>query len=110
MNQSKEYGLREDISLQLEAGLEHIMPIFLLEMREYVEAIEDALDEEDYSRVQSLGHTIKGTAGNFGLGPIVDIGKSLETAARGQNSSATRTLNGYLTNCLEQLEKAGLNR
>ena len=63
---------------QGDAELRPIIPMFVAEMQGYVVAIEQALKTRNFGAIQALGHTIKGTAGYFGIDSIIDIGRSLE--------------------------------
>ena len=70
----------EMIRVEVDPALEHIIPIFVEEMQEYVRAIANALDDGDFALIDDLGHTIKGTASNFRIAPLTEIGSSLESA------------------------------
>jgi len=83
--------------------LEAIIPIFLEEMREYVEAITSAMEVSDFQAIQALGHTIKGTAGNFGVVAISDIGRSVESAANGGDLESLGALVNELSACLGRI-------
>jgi HPt (histidine-containing phosphotransfer) domain-containing protein len=94
-------GLRvEKIVVQVDADLEDLIPEYLQNRRQDVEAILKALENQDYETIRVLGHTMKGTGGGYGFDAITDLGQTLEEAAKNQNepaiSQATAALRDYL--------------
>ena len=47
-----------------------------------IEAIQQALEQDDVDMLTSLAHQLKGAGGGFGFTPITDAARQLEKAAR----------------------------
>jgi CheY-like chemotaxis protein/nitrogen-specific signal transduction histidine kinase len=54
--------------------------VFLVNVRENVVTIQNALSCADFCTVEHLGHGMRGAGGMFGFQPITDIGRALENA------------------------------
>lgn len=65
-----------------------LVPEFLRNRRDDVEAIRSLLEAAEFGRVQSLGHRMKGTGKSYGFATISRIGASIEQAAH-QNDAAS---------------------
>ena len=67
--------------------------------------IEDALDMNDFKKIASEAHSIKGSAANLLLADIVDIAKQLEIDARSKNRSAILNLTKKIEYLVEKLNE-----
>ena len=94
----------DEAVIHVAVELKHIIPMFLEEMRGYVEAIRQALGKREFPAIRVLGHTISGTASYFGIDPIIGIGKSLESAAKEQNPETVRALANRVSNYLDRIQ------
>ncbi len=94
----------EKIIALVEARLEKILPNFLAKRREDIKSMPAVLEQGDYETIRIFGHRMKGTGGSFGLDAITDIGKSLEQAAKNQDSEGIRKLLGRFSTYLERVE------
>ena len=94
----------EEIIVHVDAELEDIVPIFLENRHKDIGAILEALKQNDYESVQTLGHSMKGAGGGYGFDAITDIGQSLDQAAKATDSEEIRKLLGELSTYLDRVE------
>ena len=78
-----------------------LVPGFLQNRREDVEAMRPLIEAGDFGRVQALGHRMKGTGQSYGFAEITRIGGAIELAAH-QNDAVrlerlVNDLDAYLT-------------
>ena len=78
------------ITLHVDQGLEEIVPGFLENRRRDVQTIETALQENNLSQIQVIGHRMKGDGGGYGFDVISTIGEALEQAALREDRDAIR--------------------
>jgi CheY-like chemotaxis protein len=84
-------GRRSDaMSPELEAKLRALAPGYLSGRRRDLEAIERALERQDYKTIWELGHRMSGTGGAFGFPQITEIGGSLHKAAGERDAEGIR--------------------
>ncbi|NQT74034.1 MAG: Hpt domain-containing protein [Chloroflexi bacterium] len=88
----------------VEEELADLIPGFLDNRWNDVEAIDEALATRDYETVRVLGHSMKGSGGGYGFGAITDIGKSLEVAAKERDAEEIRKWLKELAYYLEIVE------
>ncbi|KAB8029066.1 Hpt domain-containing protein [Fluviispira multicolorata] len=69
-------------TIVLDKDFEEIIPEFLIKRKTDIVIIQKALEDGDYSLVESLGHKLKGTCGSYGFKDLSEIGKKIEDAAK----------------------------
>lgn len=69
------------IVVQIDPGLEAIVPGFLANRQRDVATIEASLKQGDLHTIRLLGHRMKGDGGGYGFDRISTIGHHLEEAA-----------------------------
>jgi CheY-like chemotaxis protein len=69
-----------------------LVPAFLENRRAEVTMYRQALDQDDYARIQASAHKMKGTGRGYGLIAISRIGSDLELAAHQKDAVAMRRL------------------
>jgi histidine phosphotransfer protein HptB len=80
----------EKIVVQVDADLEDLIPGYLQNRRQDVDAILQALENQNFETIRILGHTMKGTGGGYGFDAITEMGRALEAAAKDKNGPAIR--------------------
>jgi len=70
--------------------LREVIGVFLEDAPGLVEGVRRALDNGDAAAVYRAAHTLKGSAGNFGVPHIVSSAIRIESDARGNNLPAAR--------------------
>jgi len=100
----EEVGIRIDaIPVHVEHKFAHLIPAYLLNCRQNVVAMTDALDRIDFETVTFLGHQMKGSGGAFGFQAITDIGAALQEAGESADTAASRRSVGELSSYLDRL-------
>ena len=90
----------DKIVVQVDADLEDLIPGYLQNRHKDLEAIQQALEKQDFESIRVLGHSMKGTGGGYGFDAITAIGRTLEEGAKSRNAQAIQqgiaTLREYL--------------
>ena len=92
------------IVVYVDADIMELIPVFLENQQEELDALVEACGQNDYETIQVLGHNIKGCGGAIGFDAITDIASSLEQSAKEQDSEQVRKLVGDLSSYLDRLE------
>jgi CheY-like chemotaxis protein/HPt (histidine-containing phosphotransfer) domain-containing protein len=101
---SEEESIRIDvIPVRVEHKFAHLIPAYLLNCRQNVVAMADALDRVDFETVTFLGHQMRGSGGAFGFQAITDIGAALQEAAESADTVASRKSVGDLSSYLDRV-------
>jgi PAS domain S-box-containing protein len=80
------------------------IPAYLLNCRQNVNFILDALDRVDLETVTFLGHQMSGSGGMFGFQEITDIGAALEQAAQNADFETSRKWASELSSYLDRVD------
>jgi HPt (histidine-containing phosphotransfer) domain-containing protein len=91
-------NLQEDEDL----GLAELIPQYLALCQRDLMRLKAALEASEWNSVRVLGHNLKGSGGAYGFPELTEIGASIETSAKEQNSSAAREGIDRLTHFLNQ--------
>lgn len=94
----------EKIMVRIDPELKDLIPEYLENRYKDIDCMTKALEQNDYSTVQILGHSMKGSGGGYGFEGITEIGLALEQAAKCQNSEGIRKLTSELRTYLECVE------
>lgn len=70
---------------RLDAALQQMTPTFLQNRHRDVTALQAAITEKNFNHIKTIGHSIKGLAGSYGLHGIGTIGSAIERAASAQD-------------------------
>ena len=95
---------QDKITVYIDADLEDLIPGFLENRHSDIQAINQALQEENYESVQVIGHGMKGAGGGYGFEEISEIGDKLEQAAKNEEKRTIRILADELAAYLEKVE------
>ena len=80
------------------------IPAYLLRCRENLVTMSEAVNQNNFEQISSLGHQMRGSGGMFGFQRITDIGVAIEAAAERFDVIALRRELGELTTCLNCIE------
>ena len=92
------------VVVRVDEDLEDLIPDFLQNRHEDVQAIQQLLSANDYETISRLGHSMKGCGGGYGFDMITDIGASIEVAAKGQDADEVQKWLAELENLLGNIE------
>jgi CheY-like chemotaxis protein/signal transduction histidine kinase/HPt (histidine-containing phosphotransfer) domain-containing protein len=73
------------IYVNVRPDFREITPRFLTSIRENLETVRKALEENDYETIKIIGHRLKGEAKTFGFEPVSDFGLFIQGAAIRKN-------------------------
>ena len=74
----------DKIIVKIDPDLEDLIPGFLENRGKDRDSLKAALDNSDFSAMQSIGHSLKGVGGGYGFTGMSEIGAAIETAAKGE--------------------------
>jgi CheY-like chemotaxis protein/HPt (histidine-containing phosphotransfer) domain-containing protein len=83
-------------TVQVEEGMEDVVPGYLAKRRAEVPFYQSALGREDYDSIGKFAHKMKGTGSGYGFPMLTEIGTAMEKAAMESDG-------GQLRECIEQL-------
>jgi histidine phosphotransfer protein HptB len=104
MNSPKTNATQSRIVVFIDADLEELIPNYLHNRHQDVQALKAALIEGNFERLRLLGHGMKGSGGGYGFDRITELGAALETAAIRQEKSALGASIAQLQDFLERLD------
>jgi HPt (histidine-containing phosphotransfer) domain-containing protein len=88
------------IIVRVDPDLEDLIPGFLENRRNDIQAMQEALEQGDFETIRKLSHTMKGVGGGYGFDAITTISREIGEAAEQRNVSGVREglnkLSGYL--------------
>ena len=87
MNDPFETKPSEKILIRIDPDIADLIPGFLNNRRRDVEFLIQAMKQEDFESIRTVGHRMKGDGGGYGFQDISTIGAALEHAATDRNSS-----------------------
>lgn len=75
----------EKIVIHADPDLADEIPWYMGQVKDYTEAIEKAISENDFETIEDAGHRMKGSGQAFGFDAVSEMGKSIEEAAKEKN-------------------------
>ncbi len=93
--------LDPDSDIPLE--LKQFVPEYLGVMKQYTAEMFTLLETDDFERIRSLAHNIKGTGGSYGFPELTHLAAALETSARTLDALAVKGGLSELSKFLEQV-------
>ncbi len=92
------------IVVQIDGGLEELIPGFSQNRQDDLKNMREALSTGDYETIRILGHGMKGTGGAYGFDEITSIGRVLEDAGNRRDAEIIRRSVEDLASYLERVE------
>ncbi len=92
------------IRVAVDEDLLELIPGYLENRRHDIGEINNALVQDDFETIRSLGHKMKGSGGGYGFDAISDIGRALENAAKDRRAQEIRDQLERLQYFLDNLE------
>jgi len=96
--------MSDRITVEVEADLEDLVPVFLDNRRKDVARLEALLEADDYTEIRKIGHSLKGVGGGYGFDPITDLGAEIETAALAGDAATIRQARARLADYLDRVD------
>lgn len=92
----------DKIVVHVDIDLEDLIPGFLENRQKDVQSLESALKENDFEKLRSVGHNLKGVGGGYGFPDMSMMGAEIEEGAKENNmekvSENVQKLSHYLSN------------
>jgi len=76
--------------ITLDPDLEPLIPAYIERRHEELLTLQEALNQQDFSLLQNVGHNLKGSGAGYGFSAISELGGGLEKAAMESNLTAAR--------------------
>lgn len=76
--------------IQVEQGMEDIVPVYLEKRRAEVAVYADALAREDFDSIKGLAHKMRGTGAGYGFPMLTEFGGAIEQAAKSRDAAQVR--------------------
>lgn len=90
--------------VRVDADLEAIIPRYFEIQQEQVRILEQAIQGQDSSTIQSIGHKLKGTGSSYGFPELTELGAALEIAGKNNALSEAREIKQTVLNFLNHVE------
>lgn len=95
---------KKHVEVHIDEELKELIPGYLKNRHKDIESITEALKNDDFSTIQTLGHSMKGSGGGYGFDLISEIGKKLEQAAKDKSRETITACLTELKDYLDHLE------
>lgn len=92
------------IVVKVDPDIQELIPEFLKNRNEDVAKIFSALKTNNFRTIETVGHQMKGSGGGYGFQRLSEIGASLESEAKNENSEKVWDLTTQLSDYLKRLE------
>jgi hypothetical protein len=76
--------------VQVEDGMEDVVPRYLAKRRAEVAVYTDALARDDFDSIKQLAHKMRGTGGGYGFPVLTELGGVMEKAALAGDAARIR--------------------
>ncbi len=94
----------DKIIVYIDRDLEDLIPVFLDNRVKDIENLKSAVTANDYDKVRSIGHNLKGIGGGYGFAIITDLGADIEAAAKVNDIKTINELINSLADYLNRVE------
>ncbi len=88
-------------TVHIKESYREIFPIYINNRREEIEAINELLEQNNYSKIEMIAHKLAGNAGTYGVPDLGRLGKEMESAAKDRKAqqvlSTLRKIEDYIT-------------
>ncbi|MEZ4431691.1 MAG: response regulator [bacterium] len=92
---------------RVDPDLLDLIPAFLADRRVDIERIDAALAAGDFTVIERLGHSMRGTGGAYGMTEVSRLGAALEAAAAAADAAGCRALRDALAVHVERVRVVG---
>jgi HPt (histidine-containing phosphotransfer) domain-containing protein len=96
--------MNNEVVVYVDPDLEELIPMFIDNRYQDIEQINQLLSAGDFSEVQRLGHSMKGSGGGYGFDEITNIGSRMELAAIRGDRKEVEQLNKQLAQYLSNVK------
>jgi len=72
----------DKIVVNIDIDLEDLIPGFMENRQTDLQKLEQALEDQDYETLRSIGHNLKGVGGGYGFHDMTAMGAAIEEGAK----------------------------
>ena len=94
----------DKIIVQIDEDLEDLIPMFLENRTNDIAKIKNAIKQQDYNIIRTIGHSMKGTGGGYGFDEISSIGAVIESSALKKDADSIEKMLDKLVLYLKSVE------
>ena len=94
----------DKIVINIDIDLEDLIPGFLENRQGDLQKLEQALGEEDFETLRSIGHNLKGVGGGYGFHDMTTIGAAIEEGARENKLENRKSAKQVLGRLVDEIE------
>ncbi|HEX9652649.1 MAG TPA: Hpt domain-containing protein [bacterium] len=94
----------DEVVVYVDPDLEELIPMFIENRYTDIDEINRLITIGNFSEVQRLGHSMKGSGGGYGFDEITNIGSEMELAAKRGDRIELERLNERLTSYLSAVK------
>lgn len=94
----------EPIRIEIQQGLESIVPGYLEGRRKEIPELLELLATSNFSGLATLAHNLKGTGGMYGFPELTRLGAALEQSAKQEDSSALHIQITKVSNYVDRVQ------
>jgi len=92
------------IRVRVDRDIQDLIPGYLENREKDLTVFQQALEQDDFEVIASLGHSMKGSGGGYGFNGLSSIGRAIEKAAKNRDKESVRKSIIDLTEFLNKLE------
>tara|TARA_B100000886_G_C20388796_1_gene477302 strand:+ start:261 stop:563 length:303 start_codon:yes stop_codon:yes gene_type:complete len=96
--------MAEKIYLNLDKKLRKIIPGFLENRQKDLGELQSAKNDQDFNKIELIGHQLMGSAGSYGFTTLSRLGKDLEVAAQKKDIDDANLIISQIADHLNLLE------
>ena len=94
----------DKIVVNIDIDLEDLIPGFLENRQSDLHKLEQALGDQDFEILRSIGHNLKGVGGGYGFHDMTTLGAAIEESARENKFEIVNENVKKLSNYLSSVE------
>ncbi len=94
----------DKIVVHVDIDLEDLIPGFLENRQSDLQKLEQALGDQDFEILRSIGHNLKGVGGGYGFHDMTTLGAAIEESARENKFEIVNENVKKLSNYLSSVE------
>ena len=96
--------MEKEKTVVVDSDLKEIFPLFFDNRESDIKNLKEHLANENYDKIEQIGHQLKGAGGSYGFDYITEIGKKIENLANKNNVKEIEQLIDELKSYMNTVE------
>ncbi len=96
--------MEKEKTVVVDSDLKEIIPLFFDNRESDIKNLKEHLANENYDKIEQIGHQLKGAGGSYGFDYITEIGKKIENLANKNNVKEIEQLIDELESYMNTVE------